>query len=56
MNWKQIEGIVRHVITAAGGAGVAFGFISGEEIQAVLAAVVTIAGVIASVRAKVEKR
>lgn len=49
---KVLAGIVRHVLTAAGGALVAKGTIADSDLQAVIGAVVTIVGVVASVIAK----
>ena len=47
-----LNGIVRHVLTAAGGALVARGYIAETELELVVGAVVTLAGVIWSAIAK----
>lgn len=48
----MLNGIVRHVLTAAGGALVARGYIAETELELVVGAVVTLAGVIWSAIAK----
>lgn len=45
-------GILRHVLTAVGGGLVASGTVSSSELEAVIGALITIAGVIASIVAK----
>lgn len=47
-----IAGIIRHIITAIGGGMVTNGTISGDQLEAVIGAVVTIVGVIWSVFSK----
>ena len=49
-----VWGVLRHVATAVGGGAVALGYVSGEQIQSVIGAVVTVVGVVASIRAKIK--
>ena len=44
-----ILGIVRHVLTTAGGALIGAGYIDGTELQAAVGAVVTLLGLILSI-------
>ena len=49
---KVVMGIARHLLTAAGGAVVSKGLASGNDVDIVVGALVTIIGVVASVLAK----
>lgn len=49
---KVLAGIVRHVLTASGGALVANGTISDSDLQTAIGAVVTLVGIIASALSK----
>lgn len=53
---QVILGIVRHVLTAGGGALVALDFAKDEQITAVIPAIVTLAGFIWSVVDKIRNR
>lgn len=50
---QQIMGVLRHVLTAAGGAAVTAGVIDGSQLSIVVGALIAIAGVVMSV---VEKK
>lgn len=52
MNWEQISGILRHVLTFGGGFIVAKGWISEGAMLDVVGAVITIGGVIWSMVTK----
>ena len=50
-----LNGIVRHILTAAGGALVAHGSIAESELELAVGAIITLAGVIWSAFAKRRK-
>ena len=47
-----LNGIIRHVLTAAGGALVTRGYVAETELELVVGAIITLAGVIWSAIAK----
>lgn len=49
MNWEQISGILRHILTFGGGFVVAKGWLSEGLMMDVVGAIITIGGVIWSV-------
>jgi hypothetical protein len=52
MNKEKVLGIVRHILTFAGGYVVAKGLFNGEQIEEIVGAVVTIIGAAWSVLSK----
>lgn len=52
MTWEMTAGILRHVLTAAGGILASKGFIGASDVEIVSGAVIAIGGVIWSVVAK----
>lgn len=52
MNWDQIEGTIRHVLTFGGGFVVAKGWLSAEELTAVVGGLLAVAGVAHSIYQK----
>lgn len=55
MNKEVILGLVRHVLTAAGGAVVGNGLLAADEVTAAVGAIVTILGLVWSVLDKKKK-
>jgi len=49
MNWEMVGGLVRHVLTFGGGFLVTDGTLTDGDLQAVIAGVIAISGVIWSV-------
>jgi hypothetical protein len=52
MNKEKVLGIVRHILTFAGGYVVAKGLVDGQQIEEIVGAVVTIIGAAWSVLSK----
>lgn len=52
MTWEMTAGILRHVLTAAGGILASKGFIGSSDVEILTGAVIAIGGVIWSVVAK----
>jgi hypothetical protein len=52
MNKEKVLGIVRHILTFAGGFVVAKGLVEGQQIEEIVGAVVTIIGAAWSVLSK----
>jgi hypothetical protein len=55
MNKEMVLGVVRHILTALGGAGFLDAYATQDEITAAVAAVITLVGLGWSVLAKKEK-
>ena len=52
MNKEKVLGIVRHILTFAGGFAVAKGIVDAEYSEEIIGAVVTIVGAIWSIKSK----
>lgn len=52
MNVNIWAGLIRHALTAVGGGLVASGYLSGAELDAAVGAILTLAGIAASVYVK----
>jgi hypothetical protein len=52
MNEEQVAGLIRHVLTTAGGIAVAIGWTDDGTVAAIAGAVATIAGIAWSIWAK----
>lgn len=46
MSMQQILGLIRHILTTLGGSGMFAGYVSQDEITAIVGGVVTLIGVI----------
>jgi hypothetical protein len=55
MTWEMTAGLLRHVLTAAGGILASKGFIGSSDVEILTGAVIAIVGVIWSVVAKRKK-
>ena len=52
LNQDQVEGVVRHAMTAVGGVVISLGYVGDATWQIVVGAVVTLAGVVWSIMEK----
>lgn len=55
-DWSDVQGIVRHVLTTAGGGLVANGYISGQQEQDAVGAIIVLLGIIWSLANKASHR
>lgn len=52
MNKEKVLGIIRHILTFAGGFAVAKGIVDAEYSQEIIGAIVTVVGAIWSIKSK----
>lgn len=55
MNWSQARGIVRHLLTTAGGMLASKGYIETSEVEIIVGGLVAIIGAVWSVLAREKK-
>lgn len=52
LNWEEVQGIIRAILTTGAGAMAAHGYIGSSDVEMIVGAVLTLTGVIWSIASK----